>query len=70
MNIVEYVLSILIPFVGRDYANKLVSNAEFMDSVVEDIKLYSTFEETGYYSIVDVHFAIGRTILKKFGIEI
>ena len=70
MNIFEDVLFRLIPFVGRDYANALVSNEEFMDSVKEDIRLCSAFEETGYYSDTDVWFAIGRTILKKFGIKI
>ena len=70
MNIFEDVLFRLIPFVGRDCANALVSNEEFMDSVKEYIRICSAFEETGYYSDTDVWFAIERTILKKLGIEI
>lgn len=65
----ENIYEVLSRSVSKDYATALMGNEEFLDYVIDDIKLTSGYEDEGIYSDADIKYAIGRAICWKFGIE-
>lgn len=49
--------------VSDDYAWALANNDEFMRLVRIDIEETSAWQDEGHYSVSDLRYAIGRTIL-------
>lgn len=61
--------------VSKDYVSYILQHENdhgvtIMDDIINDIVETSAFEDEGIYSINDLRFAIGRTIMSRMNISI